>query len=62
MSLPTLEQYTAEARGLVVRGEFWLTVDGETRHLVPGGAAHSMTRARPPGVRHVPGTPANGAA
>lgn len=64
MSLPTLEQYTDEARrlgyeqvvvrdwapehqnpehahpfdarGLVVAGEFWLTVDGRTQHLRPG--------------------------
>lgn len=64
MSLPTLEQYTEEARGLgydkvvvrewapgelvaehhhpfdarglVVAGEFWLTVGGQTRHLRPG--------------------------
>lgn len=64
MTLPSLEHYTAEARGLgygevvvrdwapghespshehpfdarglVVQGEFWLTVGGQTRHLKPG--------------------------
>jgi quercetin dioxygenase-like cupin family protein len=64
MRLPTLEQYTDEARGLgydqvvvrewaprelvpehdhpfdarglVVAGEFWLTVGGQTRHLLAG--------------------------
>ena len=28
--------HTFHARALVVEGEMWLTVDGETRHLRPG--------------------------
>jgi quercetin dioxygenase-like cupin family protein len=81
MSLPTLEQYAAEARslgydqvvvrdwapgeeisehvhpfdarGLVVSGEFWLTVGGETRHLRPGDL-FEVPRGTPHAERYGP--------
>jgi quercetin dioxygenase-like cupin family protein len=36
-----------EAQAIVVRGEMWLTVDGVTRHLQPGG-----TFSLAAGIRH----------
>ncbi len=31
-----LHDHPFDTRAMVVRGEFWLTVDGQTRHLRPG--------------------------
>ena len=81
MSLPTLESYADEARGLgydevvvrdwapceqapehvhpfdarglVVRGEFWLTVDGRVRHLLPGDL-FELPRGTPHAERYGP--------
>lgn len=35
----TIEEHSHpfDARAVVVRGEMWLTVDGRTEHLLPGG-------------------------
>jgi quercetin dioxygenase-like cupin family protein len=34
-----------EAKALVVQGEMWLTVAGETQHLLPGGRFHLLPDA-----------------
>jgi quercetin dioxygenase-like cupin family protein len=37
--LTTVEEHTHpfDAKAVVVRGEMWLTVNGRTEHLLPGG-------------------------
>lgn len=43
----TMHEHPFDTDALVVRGEFWLTVDGQTRHVQTGD---SFTVAR--GIRH----------
>jgi quercetin dioxygenase-like cupin family protein len=42
-----------DAEAVVVRGEMWLTVDGRTRHLGPGGR-FSLAREVPHAERYGP--------
>lgn len=42
-----------DSNALVTQGEMWLTVDGTTRHLVPGDT-FALTRGQPHSERYGP--------
>ena len=48
-----LHTHDFDAEAVVVRGEMWLTVDGQTRHLEPG-ARFSLAREVPHAERYGP--------
>lgn len=48
-----MHEHPFEIDARVVRGEFWLTVDGHTRHL-PAGAAFTLAPAVPHAERYGP--------
>jgi len=45
--------HTFDAKALVVKGEMWLTVNGQTQHLLPGGT-FELTAGLPHSERYGP--------